>query len=777
MKYVVEGASQQKREPGFAWWNKGAVRDVAAVFLLIALWWVFVWRFLSPDEANRLYFPDGDFIDQFYNFAVFEAKAFKDGRLPLWNPYTYAGHPFLADVQSAIFYPISLLVTWFAILMWGEMQLGALEFEALIHFFLASLFMYFFVRRLTGHRGAAFLSAITFSYSGYLTGYPPLQLAVLESDIWLPLVLLLVHVAVSEAKRENSAVFSFKFLAPATLCGLILGVVILAGHPQSAMYVFYAFLAYTLFESLRHPALSPRRVICLVAFPVGIALLASAAQWLPLLEYMRLSVRASATYEFTAGGFPFRDIVQMVFPGTVSLWSPLYVGVLPLVLAGGTALLRRSQVTAFWAGFGGIALLLSFGGNTVIYRLAYLVLPGFDLFRSQERAAFLVAFALSVLAGYGARTFAEFAGEYDVSWRHSLVWGVRWIVIIGGLLSLLAYLGWMGGGERGWALAGFMNRAIFLTILAVLTWGILKLRAEGKVTTRAWWAVAIAVVVFDLFSVNADPNAAKEPPSEFALPAPLIYPLQADTSLFRVYNEWRLPGNYGVLYEIQDIWGASPLRLARYARFNDALPRERVWKLLNVKYVVTWQRDLPGGTLIGEAVIGDETSYLHRLTDIGPRFWIVGEVVKVTDEEALARLADSAFDPWRVALVAPDAPDVPLGGEDVTGEVRLLAYAPERILLEAELNGNGLLIMSENWYPGWKAFVDGKPAPVLRAYTTLRAVPVPAGTHQVEMRFDPWTVRVGLWISLLTWIGCVVGLGIRALPFGKRRHAHESALD
>lgn len=760
MKHVAEEAKrQQKRDPWLAWWEKGAVRDVAAVFLLIALWWVFVWRFLSPDEANRLYFPDGDFIDQFYNFAVFEAKAFKDGRLPLWNPYTYAGHPFLADVQSAIFYPISLLVTWFAILMWGEMQLGALEFEALLHFFLASLFMYFFVRRLTGHRGAALLSAITFSYSGYLTGYPPLQLAVLESDVWLPLVLLLAHLAASEARREDCSALPSKFFAPATLCGLTLGVVILAGHPQSAMYVFYAFLAYTLFEALRRPALSPLRVIWLVAFPVVIALLASAAQWFPSLEYMRLSVRASVTYDFTAGGFPFRDIVQMVFPGTVSLWSPLYVGILPLVLAGGTALLRRSQVTTFWTWFGGIALLLSFGGNTIIYRLAYLVLPGFDLFRAQERAAFLVTFALSVLAGYGARAFAE---EDVASCGDSLVRGVKWVAVTGGFLALLAYLGWMGGGERGWALVGFMDRAIFLTILAALTWEVLRLRTEGKVTTWAWWAAVIALVVFDLFSVNADPNAAKEPPSEFALPAPLIYPLQADTSLFRVYNEWRLPGNYGVLYEIEDIWGASPLRLARYARFNDALPRERVWKLLNVKYVVTWQRELPGGTLIGEAVIGEETSFLHRLNDIGPRFWVVGQAVKVTDEEALTRLADLAFDPWQVALVAPDTPDVPLAGEDVTGKVRLLAYAPERILLETELSGAGLLVMGENWYPGWKAFVDGEPAPVLRAYTTLRAVPVPAGTHQVEMRFDPWTVRAGLWVSLLTWIGCVVGLGTRA---------------
>lgn len=152
--------------------------------LLAALALLFHWRLIAPNPADRATFPSGDFVHQFYGFTLFEAQEWRAGRLPLWNPYAYGGHPFLADPQSAIFYPLSLLTIWLALLITGgSFPFIALEWEVIAHVFLASTFTYAYVRHLTGSRPAGLFAGLTFAYSGYLTGYPPLQLAILETDI------------------------------------------------------------------------------------------------------------------------------------------------------------------------------------------------------------------------------------------------------------------------------------------------------------------------------------------------------------------------------------------------------------------------------------------------------------------------------------------------------------------------------------------------------------------------------------------------------------------
>ncbi|HMR67298.1 MAG TPA: hypothetical protein PKE64_25075, partial [Anaerolineae bacterium] len=137
---------------------------VLVVFALLV--GLFYWRILTPNLADRQSFPPGDFHAQFWAFATFEVRELSAGRLPLWNPYTFAGAPFWADVQSAVFYLPSLLTILLSA-PWG-FSLFALELEAIAHVWLAAVFMYLFGRALTQSRSAAFIAALTFTFSGYL---------------------------------------------------------------------------------------------------------------------------------------------------------------------------------------------------------------------------------------------------------------------------------------------------------------------------------------------------------------------------------------------------------------------------------------------------------------------------------------------------------------------------------------------------------------------------------------------------------------------------------
>ncbi|MCS7002852.1 MAG: hypothetical protein NZ518_08395, partial [Dehalococcoidia bacterium] len=167
--------------------------DLGAAAVLAALTVLFYWRILTPNPLNRGSFPRGDFVEQFYAFAYFRAMELMAGRLPLWNPYAYGGHPFIADIQSAVFYPPSWITTAIA----GPMGYPflALEIEAIAHIFLAGLFTYILASRVSGSRMAGLIGGCVYAFGGYLSAYPSQQLAILEVHTWLPLALFFTHMA------------------------------------------------------------------------------------------------------------------------------------------------------------------------------------------------------------------------------------------------------------------------------------------------------------------------------------------------------------------------------------------------------------------------------------------------------------------------------------------------------------------------------------------------------------------------------------------------------
>jgi hypothetical protein len=121
----------------------------------------------------------------------------------------------------------------------------------------------------------------------------------------------------------------------------------------------------------------------------------------------------------------------------------------------------------------------------------------------------------------------------------------------------------------------------------------------------------------------------------------------------------------------------------------------------------------------------------------------------------VARIVDPSFDPATTVVLAPSAEalDVELGGESPQGSVEWLEEGTDRIRLRVTSDLAALLAVAENYYPTWHATVDGADVPVLRAYHTLQAVPVPAGTHEVvlEVRTDG-PVKTGMMLSAVSWL-------------------------
>ena len=194
--------------------------------------------FYAPLLLGLRTFPDGDFTHHFLPFSLFQQQALLARQLPLWDPYTYSGHPFLADIQAAVFYPLSNLVLGLT-LPWTSpaARLYFLQVEAALHVALAGFFVYLLVRDLTDNRSAGFLAGCCFAFSGYLTSYPPLQLAVLRTAIWLPLLLWLLWHGFQNPRCWRWWIGA----ALAYTCAF------LAGHPQTFLHLSYTGAAWVIF--------------------------------------------------------------------------------------------------------------------------------------------------------------------------------------------------------------------------------------------------------------------------------------------------------------------------------------------------------------------------------------------------------------------------------------------------------------------------------------------------------------------------------------------------
>lgn len=724
--------------------------------------------FYAPLLLGRYTFPDGDFTHHFLPFSLFQRSELLAGRLPIWNPYTYAGHPFLADVQAAVFYPVSNLVLLLS-LPWesAAARLYWLQVEAAVHVALAGIFTYLLVRALTQQRIPAVLAGIAFAFSGYLTGYPPLQVAVLRTAIWLPLILWLLWRAFASPAKWRWWIAAAGAYA----------VAFLAGHPQTFFFLSHVVAGWMLLLSAytwRRHGLVP--VLSHVAGFGAIFLGLSAVQLWPSWEFTQLSVRARTEYDFLSGGFPIDDTWQLLLPGVLTEFSPLYVGGVGLGLAlfaliafPITADLQRRRedapaspaaVILFWVAITTFFLLISYGRNGFLYRVIYdLNVPGWRLFRGQERAAYVVTFGLCLLAGYGAALLPVAGVRLRRAWGAGLV-----LLTAAGALLYGRY--WQAVGRTDISQERFYTTAGLAVLFAILFAAVVWARDLGR---RRLLALALILVV-DLFVANYTTNLVAGTPAErtatppeiAALTDALARPSTVNVGIAgRIYNEYRVFLDYGMRYDVEDVWGSSPLRLARYAALFEEFPLDRMWRLTGVEYTLTWRRELfEPSELLAEFPQDEDTTYLHRLIEPNPRAWIVTKTRAADDATAVRLLADHGFDLETTAIVPTTEGSgtlAPVG--DNTIEIQRLG--PNRLYIDVQSEEGGLLVISENWMPGWQAIdaATGESLPIVRTNLSFLGVEVPAGERTVELRYLPDSIRYGMLVTGLTILVLIVGAG------------------
>jgi hypothetical protein len=404
-------------------------RDLFAAIALFVLALIFFWKIVF----TNLILVGLDVFTYFYPYRAYAAELVRQGRLPLWNPYLFMGVPFLANIQTALFYPLNFPLYWLPVPR-------MISYSIVLHVFLAGLFAYFYACLSLGlDKWGAWLAAAVFAFSGFV-GAQVEHVNQLNCSIWLPLLFLLFDLARGEpwaksrldvnvqAERAKpcglrsrpEGALPFQCYASqrwlyVLLAGLVVGLQFTAGHTQSSYITLFALGLYALFPPLwgkwrnkeRWAEAGRSLLIYLLIVTMGAAM--AAVQLLPTLELSQLSVRGKGLPYHEAASFSLKPrlLLLSLLPtfGSKEVFSEYisYLGMIPLTLAlVGVLFQRRNPVRPFLILLTALGLFLALGAYNPFYFVLYKLVPGFGLFRAPARWLYLYTFGGAMLAGLGA---------------------------------------------------------------------------------------------------------------------------------------------------------------------------------------------------------------------------------------------------------------------------------------------------------------------------------------------------------------------------------------
>ncbi|MFQ5536589.1 MAG: hypothetical protein ACE5GJ_03980 [Gemmatimonadota bacterium] len=805
---------RRDKEPRVAGGTTDALADGSASTLPAWTPWV-LFAVLTLYLFRAFVFSDAmlvgnDTLSLGYVARAFFAEMLHRGIFPLWAPRLLGGTPFLEALSGGdSLYPPSL-----ALLLILDPH-RALGWKLVLHVFLAGIFMYGWVRSLGASRVAALVGGTGYMLAPFLVS---LVHPGHDGKIFVTALAPLLFWAVERFFRKRS------FSAFAGIA-LVVAMVIFTPHFQMAYFLFGAVGLYAAFRAaqLWKDGGGKRAVtvfaLFLAASVTGAA--GAAVQLIPSVKYVTEYSRRIQTTREAAGetGVAWssswsmhpEEAMSLIIPefagnnANGSAWTSgtywgrnffkdnhEYAGLVILLLAAVSfAVGARPGVRWFFTGLGLLAFLFAQGAHTPVWRIFYEVVPGIRLFRAPSQVMFLFGFSGATLAALGVDGILRARRTGDEK-----AWTAVQRILYGGagLLLLLLVLAASGTLTSAWTFLLYRNMdpakqqalqslqpylaqgAFIAAALAVFTAVLVWAFRRGMLPAAGFVAALLLLVTVDEARVDGSFIQTMDF-YEWARPDGNIQALldreKESGEPYRLLSLSRSGQDVKPsLYGIELAAGHHPNDLARYRELigmvGSGFPRNllnpNVRAILNVRYILWPDLEIgpaPEGPVVSRTALADGRTYQTLLADAGlPRARLVGKAVVKADGEAVPYILSRAFDPEGEVVLAEDPP-VALDGGPVTGAVTWEERTPNRLRLRVRSDRPALLVIGDNWFPAWKARVNGAPVPVLRANYTLRAVPVPAGEDiRVEMRYHSSTLTASAWVSAVVLLLLLVGGGV-----------------
>ncbi|MGD0777143.1 MAG: YfhO family protein [Candidatus Solibacter sp.] len=715
---------------------RNRIAIAALLFLVMA---GFYWKLTLTRQFEWMGGPD--LAEQVLPWFHIQAQEWHAGRFPLWDPYLWAGQPLFGQAIPGAAYPLNWIL-FLLPLENGHIAGWALAWYYVAIHLMAAAFCYLFCRSLGRSRTASFAGGLVFSLSGFLANTPwPVMM---NGAVWIPLVFLF-QLRASRGPRPA---------ANAALSGMFLGIAFLSGHHQVPIFTALAWIGVWIYLLARH-----RRLLVAAAVALLFAALSGAMQTLPAYEYGRLAKRwvgapepinwdqpvpysIHAQYDLKAF-----SLFGIVFPGVKMHFDP-FLGVVAFSLAlfAVTALWRDARVRLL-AALALAAILYALGHNSVFQGALYGLVPGLDKARTPSSIVVLFQFACAALAAFGI-------DELAVSWTAR----GTWILAGFGALTLVIAEAMIFANKLTFPAD---DRVILTAVIALLAAALFAAWRRQSLASPQAHVLLVLLLLLELGNTGQysladrsdrnqmqwlDKMNANADIADYLRKQPGFQRTEVAGDAFKA--------NWGALHDVEmhGGMGASVSTNVLESEIFSLTGR----RMYGVAYTIA-AAPQPGA---GDEVFSGAGGMKVYRRDAFPRAWAVHELVRVPNKTEGNILLGRDPESFRrkAHMVGPPPPVETCAAPDT---VQLVEHAPDRLAIRADMACDGMVVLSDTFYPGWRARVDHRPAEIHEVNGAMRGVAVPRGTHTVTMRYRPLSVYLG---AALTLLGILGALGLAALP-------------
>ena len=750
----------QHRAPMTLDQRTGRIAALVAVALMLAS---LILVLVLPSDA-LLSAGTTDMISEFVSARAYLADSLRHGHLPLWNPYTYGGQPFLAGFESAVFYPPNLLFLCMPLAR-------AINFSILLHLVILGWgFERWATRRDLNPWVAGLVGFFVIPFSGAV--FPHIyagHLSNICTMAWAPWIFVGLETWIWQGNRRGL------FLASAAIC-----LQILAGHVQYFFYTAVATGLQALVLSVAEPTARRRAIPAVVCcYLTGIAL--GAAQLLPGLAASGEGVRQQKLdHDYAAlFGFPPENFLTIIAPGffgnlsTPVYWGRCYLWEMCLFLGAVGPLMiviafcdtgRKRRAVIIDLVIAGLLLVLALGVHTPVFDLLYRFAPGFDRFRGWSKSIFQATLFLGLVMATGA----------DILLRKKIPSQIAWVGLLLGCITggaglflllnpndIVGLLNFMLISQESYTAATVLAQpnvireagvhaglSLGLAGLILIAAGVILIFLEKRPILR--WAIP-GLLVAEMIGFVARQVTFSSLPD--AMPDLLKKFVATHPGDYRVLDFVR-PNN-GFLLGAGDLGGDNPAVLRRYAEFicftqfaypdhaNQALPFKRLvplYSMLRFRYAFI---PAPGG----RCQVAESTDPPL------PRLLLMSNEQVIAGGRNAIFSAMHNFDPRKSVLLESEPEPRPESG--ATGTAKLVSDLPDELVIEADTDKPTLLLITDLYSRDWhvEAFPDSSQQSyhLMPADYVLRAVPLSAGHHRLRIVYAPAAVPIGIGISVAAW--------------------------
>lgn len=707
------------------------------LFIVLIFFWPFLLKDRIPIPADTIlgmYHPwrdkvwDGlnsgvpyknflitDPVRQTYIWKKLAIQDLKSLSLPLWNPYTHSGMPLMANFQTGAFYPLNFVFFLFPFNQaWGIF----IAMQPL----LAAHFMYLLLKKYELKTESALLGAITFAFGGFFTAW--LEWGNIgHTLLWLPLIIFCLENLFENQKNKikYSLILLFALISQ-----------FLAGHLQVSIYLTVFSLVYFLFSALSKNKIKESSGIIFVFFCF---ILITSIQWLPTLELILNSSRnidISNTLIRPDWFLPFKHLIQLVIPdffgnpATGNYWGEWnyaefvsFIGIVPFIfLFVSLKNFKNIKIKFFWLS---LITILSFALPTPWAKLPYIFNIPFLSTAQPSRLLSIVGFCIPVLAAFGLNDFMDNKHKNSTLWISlGTFTGLIFFAIAVRFNFLQLNAEQVQIAFRNLLLPAFIS---MVSLLVILTNNLIK-----KVSI--YLLLILALFGFYRFFTKFTPFVKEE----------WIFPqtkttefLQKDQSLFRIMTTDRrvLPSNFAADYSLQSISGYDPLYLSGYAKL--------ITKMESGKNgLANFQRIIEPANYSSEIADSLNVKYVISLADIK------SSKLKKVFQEGETRIYQNLLSQPRVKLTSND-----------DKLIEISEYQSNTIKIKADSRDGGNLILSDMFYPGWYARINGKEVAVEESNENFREITLVKGLNLIEFSYKPGFFYYGLLMAVMGLLGTI----------------------